>query len=259
MLLSRLYRICGMCLVACVALCMCLCSVADLHAEVVVLRSGQKVTGEVLLRNEEVLIVRTQSGARYQYPISEIVSVEKESLESTAKTGIQQDTVALLSSDKRVSIYAGATGGAAYLPMVGWGGSAGANLLIGSHHLGARRIFVGGGIGVQAAFVGGKDYAFLPIMLATHIPFSNALHSPCMGMALGYAFSVNNNASGGLYTSVDVGWNYCFSAKSSLLLAANVQWQQLSVRVSEQIEGTTYDHTIGTNMLLLGLKIGIQF
>ena len=47
-------------------------------AEVVVLRSGQSVKGEIMLQNEDVVIIRSNNGMRYQYPMNEVLSIQKE-------------------------------------------------------------------------------------------------------------------------------------------------------------------------------------
>lgn len=238
--------------------CALLCVIGCLSAygEVVVLRSGQHVSGEIMVHNEEVVVIRTKSGTRFQYPASEVVAVEQEQVQHPADN---EPVKPVSSAAKHVAIHAGVAGGAACLPMVGWGGYTGADLLVGTHSLMQRRILLGGGLGVHAAFVGDNRYAFIPLQLAAHIPLTGARHAPVMGMALGYGFSVSHNAKGGIYTGLDVGWKYCFSDKASLSLTADVQWQQLSVSVSEQVDGNLYSNYIGTNMLMLGLKLGVQF
>ncbi len=228
------------------------------HAEVVVLRSGQSIRGEVVLHNDEVLVIRTEGGARYQYPATEVVSVEKEQEPVPSDTDGGEESPKSVSA-KRVAIHAGVAGGAAYLPMVGWGGYGTADLLVGTHNLMQRRIFIGGGLGFHAVFAGSKRYAFIPVQVAAQVPFLSARHSPVMGMAVGYGFSVNSNVTGGIYTGLDVGWKYCFSDKASLAMSANIQWQQTSLSVTEEVDGQTYSRNIGTNLLMIGAKCSVQF
>lgn len=250
------HRVAVLRLVACAWLCVCMC--VCVRGEVVVLRSGQTIRGEVVVQNEEVVVVRTESGARYQYPAAEVAAVREEQ-EDTEQPSDSAEIRVPSGSAKRVAIHAGVAGGAAHLPVAGWGGYTSADLLVGSHNLMNRRVFVGGGVGVHAVFIGDERYAFLPIQAAVHIPWSDGRHAPVMGMALGYGIAVSGDAKGGIYTGVDVGWKYCFSDKASLSVCANMQWQQLSVRVTETVDGNAYSHYIGTNMLMIGAKIGAQF
>lgn len=229
-----------------------------MHAEVVVLRSGQSIRGEVVLHNNEVVIIRTESGARYQYPATEVVSVEKEQEPMPSDTDSSEESPKAALA-KRVAIHTGVAGGAAYLPMVGWGGYGTADLLVGTHNLMQRRIFIGGGLGFHAVFAGSSRYAFIPLQVAAQVPFLSARHSPVMGMAVGYGFSVNSNVTGGIYTGLDVGWKYCFNDKASLALSANIQWQQATISIMEEVNGHTYTNHIGTNLLMIGAKCSVQF
>ena len=53
------------------------------QAEVVVLRSGQQIKGEMLLNNDEVVILRQKNGLRYQYPKTEVVAIKDDPEEVT--------------------------------------------------------------------------------------------------------------------------------------------------------------------------------
>ena len=85
-----------------------------LWAEVVTLRTGQMVKGEVLLQNEEVVIVRTKNGMRYQYPASEVVSIRAEELAA------KEDEVAGKKRNVRaVNMRFQLHSGAVYVPQMG--------------------------------------------------------------------------------------------------------------------------------------------
>ena len=45
------------------------------HAETIVLRTGARVKGEIVLQNADVVIVRDASGARFQYPRAEVQEI----------------------------------------------------------------------------------------------------------------------------------------------------------------------------------------
>ena len=51
------------------------------HAETLLLHTGARVKGEIVFRNEEVIIIRNADGARFQYPradVKEIISDDQE-------------------------------------------------------------------------------------------------------------------------------------------------------------------------------------
>ena len=56
-----------------IALIICfLAAVLCAHAQTIVLRTGARVKGTILFENEEVVIVRTDEGARFQYPKTDV-------------------------------------------------------------------------------------------------------------------------------------------------------------------------------------------
>ena len=227
------------------------------HAEVITLRSGQRVKGDIIVKNEEVVIVRTAGGTRYQYPMTEVASISQE--DTTKNQDATPDVSTIPTTNKKVAMMVDVSGGAAYMPITGWGGHTGVDFLVGSHDILQRRIFLGGGLGYHAIFLGDNTYSFIPLQLTAHIPFLAARHTPVMGMSLGYGFALNSSTTGGLYANVDMGWKYNFNNKASMMLAANMQWQQLSTSVHETIDNNVYTNHIGANILMFGLKIGIQF
>ena len=238
-----------------VCLLVCLLVTPTACAEVITLRSGQTVRGEVVLQNEEVLIVRLPDGSRFQYPATEVVSVTQEDAEPVAPAAPTRE----MSSTKKVAMRATFAGGAAYIPMAGWGSSAAMDIQVGTHRLMERRIFAGGGTGVHATFVGGTSYAFVPVQAVASVPLTEARHAPIAGMAIGYGFAVAGAQQGGICASVDVGWKYDISDRSALSVSAGVQWQQARVRVTEMIEGNDYVRTMGVNILSAGVKVGFRF
>jgi hypothetical protein len=45
-------------------------------AEVVVLNTGIRIQGEIIMQNEEVVIIKKKDGTRFQYPRSELASIQ---------------------------------------------------------------------------------------------------------------------------------------------------------------------------------------
>ncbi len=240
--------------VACVVL-LCMCGAACMDAEVITLRSGQVLSGEVVWQNDEVLVIQSKNGSRYQYPQSEVVSIEKEQVQES----VTESEAVTAVSNKKVALRVEMAGGGCYIPQVGWGGYTSGDLLVGSYDLMHRRVFVGGGLGVHAMFVGSESYTFLPLELSARVPCLPSLHSPVVGVTLGYGFALGSKVKGGIYTGLDVGWQYRFHATSSVSVCADVQWQQSSMQVVEMVGGKAYSKQSGLSMLSMGLKIGIQF
>ncbi len=239
--------------VACVLLCMCVSVCVD--AEVITLRSGQVLSGEVVWQNDEVLVIQSKNGSRYQYPLSEVVSIEAEQLQESVPASEAETAVSV----KKVALRVEMAGGSCHIPQAGWGGYTSGDLLVGTYDLMHRSVFVGGGLGVHAMFVGSEVYTFLPLELSARVPCLPSLHSPVVGVTLGYGFALGSKVKGGIHTGLDVGWQYRFHTTSRVSVCADVQWQQSEMQVVEMVGGKAYSKQSGLSMLSMGLKVGIQF
>ena len=112
-----------------------------MQAEIVTLKNGTQVRGQILIQNDEVVILRDASGARYQYPRAEVVSIAEEE-----QTVVEEEEVKTVGDGhkKKASILLEPSVGAAILPSDGKTGVAySVDLLVGSHNLADHRIFVG--------------------------------------------------------------------------------------------------------------------
>ena len=232
------------------------------EGSVITLRNGQQIKGEVVIQNDEVVIVRNAEGARFQYPASEVVSVTD--TESVSNEHQEKESGKSKSHGQKVTLLVDLTGGVAIIPQDKAGGHIGGEFMIGSRRIGEKSIFIGGGIGVNGLFLGGKSYTFLPLQVAVNVPFIEGKHSPFAGAAVGYGFGLNKSTGGGIYTAAQVGYRYSISARSALLVSLRVQFQQAEIEATEVITGddgveTAYVGKAGRSFVTFGASIGITF
>ena len=226
-------------------------------AEVIVLHSGQRVLGEIVLQNEEVVIVRGANGMRYQYPMSEVSSIGLEE-----KIVVEEDEEVEVKK-KAVSLRLQAMGGALYVPLMGWGGQAGADLMVGANLL-ENRLFVGGAVGYRAKVIEKDAYSFIPLQVCVSSVLSEE-RAAVLGLNVGYGFAANGNTKGGICAGAEVGWRFEMSDDTSLLLGLNVEWQQAKTDVVETIVNSTtnkpneYINHMGVNFISFGVKLAILF
>ena len=236
--------------------CLWLGVVLSLQAEVVLLRSGQVIKGEILLNNEEVVILRQKDGLRYQYPQTEVVSITEDSqiVADIDTTAVERAKVV----DVGLSVY----GGAAFVPHKGIGGTTDVQAMVGSHNLLNQRIFLGGSFGYRGVFVGEDTYSWIPVQLVLQTPIAisgSIEHKPLIGACFGYAFALNKEYQGGLCAGLDVGMLFCLNDRSSLSLSLTAQWQQAHIHVVETINKVEYTNFVGCNIVGLGIKFGLRF
>jgi len=115
-------------------------------AEVVTLRSGQQVRGEILMKNAEVVIIKTDNGARFQYPMTEVLRIEEEVEEPVVAEEVRTEPL------KPVSARIFLAGGAGYVPNEKVGGSVLVDVAIGTRNLAGKRILRTSPVTKHAAF-----------------------------------------------------------------------------------------------------------
>lgn len=229
-------------------------------ADIVVLRSGKSVEGEIILHNEEVVIVRDVSGMRHQYPSSEVVRVSTQAESTSASATVEAENT---TREKKVSFSLEVAGGGACVPKDCCGGNFSLDLLLGSFQIADKHIFLGGGLGYRAIFAG-KTYSYLPLEAVVRVPMLEGKHAPYAGAALGYGFAANKAYKGGLSAGIDLGYRYASSAKSALLVALYASFQQTQLATTETIEypdlpPQEFNQFAGRSWVLFGLKAAVQF
>ena len=227
------------------------------HAETLLLRTGARVKGDILFQNEEVVIIRNAEGARFQYPRAEIQEIL--TVDPVEEEAAQEEAKNEIGVAKKVSIALELGGGAACIPNSAAGGGFSVDFLVGSHHIGDRHIFIGGGLGYHGSFIGAAKYNFLPIQVALRLPLIEQQHAPVFGMALGYGVALSNAYKGGLYASVDFGYRYQINPKSALAIVLSAQFQQAKIGATEIIDGNTFTNYTGRYLVSPELKIVFLF
>ncbi len=238
---------------------LCVFAFTCAYAETIILRTGARVKGTIVFQNEEVVIIRDpETGARFQYPraeVSEILTVDPTE-EETQET---KETEEAIRSSKKVSIALELAGGAAVNPGNGVGGAVSADLLVGSHHIGNKHLFIGGGLGYHGLFIGGEKYNFLPIQVALRMPFTETKHTPIFGVAIGYGIALSKDYKGGVYAAVDLGYRCQLNPKTALALTAFAQFQQATLKSTEVIKDAKFVNYSGRNLVVPGIKLTLFF
>ncbi len=227
------------------------------HAETLILRTGARVKGEILFRNEEVVIIRNAEGARFQYPRAEIQEIL--TVDPVEEEVVVEEKKDEIKTAKKVSVSLELGGGAACIPNSAVGGGFSVDFLVGSHHIGSRHIFLGAGLGYHGMFIGAEKYNFLPVQVALRLPLLEQKHAPVFGMALGYGIALSKTYKGGLYASIDFGYRYQINEKSALAVVASAQFQQAKIAATEIVEGNTFTNYTGRYLVSPELKLVFMF
>ena len=245
-----------------------LCQVAS--AEVVKLKSGASVSGTVVFENEEVLVIKTADGSRYQYQKSEVEQVLPYAVEPTEQPAVepaqkQRKVVALLQLSAEVDF---PPAGAALI-----GAGVGVDMIIASRPLPLRRgegdngaaCSVGAGVGYHLA-----GSHFLPIQLRTdfYIPCATTWQKrkhkrprqAVIGLGAGYGVALCEGDKGGLFADLSAGWRWMVGDNGRALaftFFGNFQQAKIS-HLRVEIPAGVYWEPLATRAYTnVGLRFGV--
>lgn len=226
-----------------------------MNAEVILLKSGVKVSGTIVFRNEEVVVFKDASGSRYQYLLSDVESIQEDETEEV----LMEEVEVISYGQKKVAVSLQLAGGGAIVPRNMAGGCFSGDLVIGTANLLGKQILLGGAVGYHAKFLDGRIYSFLPIQLRAEVPMLQGKHMPLLGLGLGYGVSLNKDVKGGLYAGFDLGWKYQFNRKNAIYLGAFTSFEQARLLVTEIQEDKEYSALQNRSLVDVGLKFGLYF
>ena len=230
--------------------------ICSVHADVVVLRSGKTIKGEILINNDEVLILRQKDGSRFQFPKQDIASIHADDV---PKVQLVTDTL----PSTKIAFSISMAGGATYTPN-GWGGFVQPMLFLGANMAQHQPIIIGGSIGYYGVITKDNTYSWIPIQATIRYPIirkktnSQTMKGmPLIGTSIGYAIATSQEWSGGVCFGVDFGWMKSFSKKSSIYITLTTQCLQTRMKTTEIIHENKFQNFKGCTLGSIGLSLGI--
>jgi len=249
------------------------------ETQVVTLRSGRQIQGEIIVHDDQVLILRDASGARFQFPADEVVRI---STPLTVDTIVHDTAHISAPSVSRVALRLCPEVAAITGPHHCWGAMAGLDLALGSRQIGDRPMFLGVSAGIHGTKLDGRTLLYIPLQVVLSAPLTQRttfIHAPELGASIGYGFGVGNH--GGICASLSLGWRYQYSNRSAMILGLESRfWQdrwtdtsytRLSTDsyIDDSTTGSsasfssasppTYTATYITSLVSIGLSLKLEF
>ena len=215
------------------------------------------MSGTVVFENEEVVIIRDAEGARFQYPRTEIVEIVEDEVDTSTSQDLENSNEEI--TTRKVSLLFEIGTGAAIKPNETAGGAFDVDLMVGSHHIGDKHLFIGGGFGYHGLFFRADKYHFMPIQLVLRVPFVESKHAPFFGASAGYGIALGKNYKGGIYAGIDFGYRCQINPATAVAITAFAQMQQATITTTEIIESSEYINTTGRVFITPGIKLGLYF
>ncbi|OIP85309.1 MAG: hypothetical protein AUK44_00005 [Porphyromonadaceae bacterium CG2_30_38_12] len=230
---------------------------AQTEIKKITLKSGSTYIGEIIVSNDELVMIKDVSGARFQFATSEVVSIEKtvpnidnklqqNKSATVSKIAIQlAGTVFTASAQRAFENYAGTE----------------IALIAGNKKAFGKDVFLGLGIGYLSISGASKSQQInlLPVFFNMQTYTSKNLTSGYFGLDAGYAFEQNGTYQGGMFANIAVGIRHRLNYQTSLQASIFSGVQTISGTLQETTSNGTFLYSGNTTMSKVGLKIEIQF
>ena len=230
-------------------------------ADKITLKTAEVFVGKIQLRNTELVLIESLDGARYQFPTSEIKSIEKIDLSNYQpnKEVLDEDSHPEQKVIYGLAEFSGGIFSAKNRLTIAPGGQL--SLTFGAKIFEQKSIFTGMGIGLTTAFSTKENQTnnFLPIFLMLKTNLNNQINSPYLEFRAGYSVALSEETKGGLYSRLSAGVSHKLNENTSLLIGLHTDILAFSGNLTETTQNGNYSYYGNSSMLSFGLNVGIEF
>lgn len=224
----------------------------------ITLNSGEVYVGEIVLRTPEIIMLRTKSGARFQFQLSDVKMLEKE----IATEPIEPEADAEEDTMGNFAIVAELSGGTSQADnSFLWSPNTQFSMLLGNKMAFGQNLFIGVGVGYSISFASThpEPISFLPLFVRVESTLSNKRTAPFAGFDTGYAFALNTDYNGGFLLKISAGVSHKLTYKTKILAGLFAGINTFSGKLTETYNSTQFSYYGQTRMNSAGVKIGLQF
>ncbi|MBN2766800.1 MAG: hypothetical protein JXR27_10550 [Paludibacteraceae bacterium] len=224
--------------------------------EKVTLKSGKSYIGEILLRNDEVLVLKMIDGTRFQFRISEVEAISEAKANEAVEPAEADDSDHILTGMVDVNV------GVAHARFKSNASAfTGAGISFGTDRFADETVFWGIGVGYLAFSLAQSDDAvgFIPVFFRARKVFNRNIVSPMLMFDAGYAFSTENTYEGGVYTKLNFGMLRRLNYKTSFFAALYAGVAGYGGQLTEQTNQGSFNFVGKTAFVAAGVTLGFQF
>jgi hypothetical protein len=233
-----------------------LSAVAAAAQDKITLRGGETYTGTIVLQNDEILMFQIKDGTRFQFPVSQILKIERAGEESEKKS--ENDELDESNISGMAEIWGGGAVAHDKFSRANFGGI---SLSFGTKKIAGKPIFVGAGAGVQMAFLSADNETLLqlPLFVRLKTNLEKSKLSPFFMLDAGYAFALNENCKGGLHAKLSAGMQLPLSSKSLFFAGVFSSVSGFYGNLTETVNGSRFSYAGNSIIAGFGVNAGIQF
>jgi len=229
--------------------------------EKVTLRSGEVYVGEILLKNQDIVMIQTTAGAKFQFPAADVKSIETVSsnhLKNTQSENEANSPEAI--PEGNISALIELSGGIAHADnKTDLAPAMQGTLSFGTRLLKGKNLFLGIGTGYFCVVTENENVGFIPLFLRLRGTLTQKRVSPFASIDAGYASSLTENYEGGIYSRLTLGIQKKLHEKSVISAGIYAGAFNFSTDLTETNETGTFSYHGGTDMINAGITLGLQF
>ncbi|MBV5343340.1 hypothetical protein JZU68_06920 [bacterium] len=218
----------------------------------ITLKSGAVFVGEVILKNDELIMLK---GARFQFALPEIEKIEKGTTEPINTT--EQATIETSRNENFCGHFEISFGNASARKAFGSASASQVGLTFGNRKSFGKDLYIG--IGAGHFRIADANLGLIPATLKIQTYTTKNRTSPFVGFESGYAFSATKNFDGGPFAKISLGINHRLNYKSSIYAGISAAVYSISGQLSESTQNGIFTFDGTTIINALGLKVGFQF
>lgn len=224
----------------------------------ITLNSGEVYIGEILVRNNELIMLKSKDGTRYQFQSAEIKKVEKELVQVDST---KEPSEIIHSTANFSGIFELSGGISSAKNCIDTSPEAQLALIFGNKNAFRKNLFLGLGMGIDKIFVfsNSTSIGFLPLFLRLQTTRNKNRTTPFVGMDAGYAFALNQGFGGGAMVKITAGISHRINYKTFLIAGVYAGANAISGNLTETNDLGTFTYYGNTSINSLGVKIGLQF
>ncbi|MDD3322213.1 MAG: hypothetical protein PHS59_12300 [Paludibacter sp.] len=231
----------------------------------ITLTTGDIYIGDIQLKTNELIIIQTINGAKFQFQLSEVKSIEKVNIaqiqmtDSTASLNESNDSLLIQKNIYGIIEISGSVASAKKLfdPMP----NIQLSMIFGSKLLQNKKLFSGLGIGYNNTFISStsSSISLLPIFIRLQNIFTRNQTSPYVSMDAGYAFALTSGVGGGALVKLSAGISYRINYNTNILIGIYGGVNAIKGNLTETTDLRTFNYYGSTSMNSFGIKAGLQF
>ena len=238
-------------------------SAQEIVTDKIILKTGEIYFGEILVKDNEIVLIKTLNGARFQFPLTSVKSIEKE-YNKTAVTSSEdslQKTNDLSTNQFCIMLdLSGGISSAKY--SYGWSPGSEVSMSLGVKKMFKETLFAGLGIAYDFVSVSSTPemISFIPVFVRLQ---SNNLKkyrtAPYLSLDAGYAFSTNAGFGGGTFAKFSTGIIHKITYKIAVFGGLYVRVQGFTGKLTETIYDKKVIYNGNSSLNDFGAKAGVQF